>query len=430
TDSFDRPEDFIYVQQVDGSERWCLVETDQNQMAVSYVDKSPGVQNLNLAVCGYYQFKHSTSLKKCLKKVISEGNTQISHLLGEYQKEHPIRVVKADNWFDFGNIDNLVKARRELLQSRFFNSLKIDPVLNTITKVSEMDEKLREELKWYELVPEKLKVLSPRIISKEVVEGKLQLVQEYYGYPTLAELYLFSDLTVENWNSILKKLIVLTREFRKFSGALEKKDMQLMYSNKTFDRLATMHNQSQEWKVVLESPEIVINDKTYINFVKLKPWLDSRINKLIEDASNGSIIHGDYCFSNILFDYHSQIIRLIDPRGRFGQPGIFGDPRYDLAKLRHSIVGLYDYIMADLFELNTRSSLDFQIHFFTNGVPHHVQKSFDDLVIEEGFNKSDIMFIEALLFLSMLPLHKEKPSRQKAMYLTGILRLNEIMVCE
>lgn len=430
TDSYDRQEDFIYAQEVDDSERWCLVEQDENQLAVSYIDKSPGVHHLNMAVCGYYHIKHAGSLKMCIQDSIRKGHTQISHLLASYQKVHQVRVVKTSHWLDFGNIDNLIKARRELLQGRYFNSLTIDPILNTITKVSEMDEKLRQELKWYELIPEKLKVLSPRIISKQEVNGKLHLVQEYYGYPTLAELYLFSDLTIENWISILKKLIVLTREFRKFKTELLPEDMRAVYATKTFDRLAALQSQNQEWKQILEAPEISINGQKLKNISQLEPWIKKRIEKLIEKNNVGSVIHGDYCFSNILFDYHGQIIRLIDPRGSFGKPGVYGDPRYDLAKLRHSVVGLYDYIIADLFELSVLSNSDYHLQVFTNEIPSGLQKSFDTFVIGDGYDSTDIMFIEALLFLSMLPLHKEKPLRQKAMYLTGILRLNEIIECE
>jgi hypothetical protein len=38
----------------------------------------------------------------------------------------------------------------------------------------------------------------------------------------------------------------------------------------------------------------------------------------------------------------------------------------------------------------------------------------------------EIKFIEALLFLSMIPLHKDKPLRQQLMYCIGITLLNDI----
>jgi hypothetical protein len=46
--------------------------------------------------------------------------------------------------------------------------------------------------------------------------------------------------------------------------------------------------------------------------------------------------------------------------------------------------------------------------------------------VESGYNLQHIKFIEGLLFISMLPLHQDYPKRQLMMFLTGIVRLNEV----
>lgn len=140
---------------------------------------------------------------------------------------------------------------------------------------------------------------------------------------------------------------------------------------------------------------------------------------------HGCIIHGDFCFSNILFDVNNQIVRLIDPRGSFGAKGIFGDPRYDIAKLRHSLSGCYDYMTADLFELRQTGD-SFQACFFMDEAQTSIRQPFDNLVLQNGFLLDEIKFIEGLLFLSMPPLHYGHPERQKIMYLTGLTLLNEV----
>src|SRR5690606_20830874 len=71
-----------------------------------------------------------------------------------------------------------------------------------------------------------------------------------------------------------------------------------------------------------------------------------------------SYIHGDCCFSNILVSEnsprHPQILKFIDMRGSFGGiPGTGGDIRYDYAKLLHSSSGYYEYLINDLFFLDT-----------------------------------------------------------------------------
>jgi dTDP-glucose pyrophosphorylase len=423
-DAFNHPEDLIYVHEVRDSERWCLAIFNNEQQVEGYIDKQPRAPMPHWAVCGYYQLRDLQLAKQAINSCIQDGRKQVSEMLARYQQSRPIKAMKAELWYDFGNIDNLILSRQKLLQSRFFNSLSVDGVLNTITKVSEMDEKLRLELRWYEDIPDRLKVLTPRIISKEVRDGKLHLTQEYYGYPTLAELYLFSDLSVETWFSILRKLIVLHQEFTSFKTQLDVNDSRTMYLTKTSERLAAFRKLHPRWNELLSSDYIILNGERLGNLPLIMNAVEERIDELL--TTEGSIIHGDYCFSNILYDYNNQIVRLIDPRGSFGKPGIYGDPRYDMAKLRHSISGLYDYIVSDLFRI-TEEGATFNVDLYCNRVPSTITPFFDTLLEESGYKPKEVQFIEALLFVSMLPLHQENPQRQKMMYLTGIKILNQIL---
>ena len=43
---------------------------------------------------------------------------------------------------------------------------------------------------------------------------------------------------------------------------------------------------------------------------------------------------------------------------------IYGDPRYDLCKLNHSIEGDYDFFVNGLFELNKLNKNQFTLHCF------------------------------------------------------------------
>ena len=121
-------------------------------------------------------------------------------------------------------------------------------------------------------------------------------------------------------------------------------------------------------------------------------------------------------------------IRLIDPRGSFGKPGIYGDPRYDIAKLRHSVCGQYDYIMSDLFSLDwEEGSANFSTTIFSNEIQEEVGDYFDNKLIEAGYSLKEIKFIEGLLFLSMLPYHEGNLERQIMMYLRSIMLLNPVL---
>ena len=134
-----------------------------------------------------------------------------------------------------------------------------------------------------------------------------------------------------------------------------------------------------------------------------------------------------YCFSNILFDSSNYCFRLIDPRGRLDKEAvIYGDPRYDIAKLRHSVVGLYDFIVQDLFKLDTISYNEFSYKIFSQNNYFNLEKVFDKYVEQYNYNNFEIKFIEGLLFLSMIPLHDDNITRQKMFYIRALEIFNSL----
>jgi hypothetical protein len=136
-------------------------------------------------------------------------------------------------------------------------------------------------------------------------------------------------------------------------------------------------------------------------------------------------MHGDFCFSNILFGGRTRRVRLIDPRGTVD--GISyscgGDPRYDMAKLAHSALGFYDLVIADRCECRRIAELGFELEFDPPPGILRVANRFTDLrALGIKFGDPVIVAIMVLLFLSMLPLHKDRPDRQWA-FLANALRL-------
>ena len=131
-------------------------------------------------------------------------------------------------------------------------------------------------------------------------------------------------------------------------------------------------------------------------------------------------IHGDFCFSNLLYDPKVRLIKMIDPRGEFGVPGVFGDRRYDLAKLAHSYAGKYDFIVSDLFSVEIESQGRLHVHLRTNDYYTRVQSIFDAVLLPDLELRRQVYALQALLFLSMLPLHADQPRRQLAMLAIGL----------
>ncbi len=425
TDPFEGEQSFLYTASVDYSRRWCLVETDAEGVITAYADKQGHVSSDLRAVAGYYHLHDGERLKTCVCAAVHAGERELSDVLRRYGERCPIFSRAVHRWYDFGHVDRLADARRRLISSRSFNTLSVDPIVHTVTKTSTRGEKLTDELNWYRLLPAELQVLTPRLLKHEVLADRVSMTQEYYGYGSLAEMFVFGDLPAATWGSIFQRVMDVHRLFCRYSGTLPREAIAEVYVDKTETRIAQLRAMGGEWTRILALESIVCNGRRLANLPELLDRV-RQVGDRLAGSAKVRIIHGDYCFSNILYDINHQIVRLVDPRGEFGEKGIFGDPRYDVAKLRHSVCGLYDFMVFDMFSL-THSGENFALDFH-NAPDAEIGDMFDGIVKHAGYNLSEIKFIEGILFVSMIPLHADQPQRQKAMYCRGIELLNDVLL--
>jgi len=110
--------------------------------------------------------------------------------------------------------------------------------------------------------------------------------------------------------------------------------------------------------------------------------------------------------------------KLIDPRGSYGTLGMYGDLRYELAKLLHSVDGKYESIIHDLYTIK-----EGKVIFYMSEAKEKCFKAAQEVIFKfaetKGITKRELQVIECSLFLSMLPLHNENKSHQEAFYLTA-----------
>ena len=198
-----------------------------------------------------------------------------------------------------------------------------------------------------------------------------------------------------------------------------------MYSNKTIKRLDVMKNNDKFKDYYTHS--IIVNSKEYKPLNEVCEILKNKIPNLLFNIDCFNIIHGDLCFTNILIDPNFDFCRLIDPRGNFGLFDIYGDFRYELAKLFHSIDGEYDYIIRDLFTLKVENSkISYRIKETQQN--NKLYKLFLEVFSNEiQDRKKEIELIEALLFLSMLPLHSDNIKHQYVMLAKGLEILDRVI---
>ncbi len=423
-DKYNIDQDFVYISNVVDSENWCVAETNSENKITALTDKQKLPGDTFNALAGYYSFLDSALLRNSVSVAKKLQKKELSSVLLNYSTKRSIKTIEAVDWFDFGHMETFIVSKKSLLRPRHFNQLVIHPLYNTITKISKNNDKLYDELNWYILLPEELQVLTPRILRKEFKEGKVSITQEFYGYPPLSELYVYGDLSLSVWKSILSYLFDVHKLFLKYSVPSDSSSIENMYITKTQSRVLALQEQSEYWKSVWDYDVIEANGKKFHNYKFLLQKLDDKL-KSLSSVTNFTIIHGDYCLSNILYDVKNQIVKLIDPRGSFGQKGIYGDSRYDIAKMRHSISGSYDYIVGDLFYVESVEN-KFEFSIFNNPNTTELRKHLDRLIQDSNYNLEEIKLIEGLLFLSMLPYHADYFERQKMMYLQGLFILNEL----
>lgn len=398
---------------IDDQSRWCTVEVDGQGKVRAFHNKTEVGHAEHLAV-GVYRI---ASLPEQLALPLRLRDPEISDVLvaclppgGQYQ------VVMVPQWFDVGHIDRYHFAKKRLLEARSFNSLEFDDFLGTVTKRSKHWEKLELEAAWVQTLPEGLQALAPRVIRLHRDRENTSVTMEYYGYTTAAELWLYSSFSSGTLGSMTRRLLEVLDRFRTHKRSVTRADFELIYRDKTVARVAEARRNSPLLDHLFALDEVEINGRVIPGWNTLWPALQDMVDALY-DPRDCSLIHGDFCLSNILYDVGGGIVRVIDARGKWGNSD-GGDIKYDVAKLRHSLCGLYDFIVNDLFEC--RVDGDSAIHYrLANNRHAEVGRQFDRIV-GERFDLNQIKLIEGLLFISMLPLHANKPNRQLAMFVTGM----------
>jgi dTDP-glucose pyrophosphorylase len=418
----------VLVQTVDDSYRWCTVDIGSEGTVTNWHDKEIGLPGPMPALIGAYYFPDTAELREAAHRAdeiaaAESRRTEMADLLKNVALRRPIRAIAAGDWLDCGNADRRDSSHRILLQKREFNELRIDGVFGTVTKRSRHIEKLLDEINYLRLLPPELSVLFPRVVDYSTDYQEPWLTMEYYGYPSLADVFVFENVDPAIWEQVflhLRQIVIdgfMAKKYPLPEGALRE-----MYLGKTRKRLDSTPGPSALQDLIRYEGPLSINGRTMSNLSSLWDRLDDEVGRLAENVQ-GCIIHGDLCLSNILYDLRSRVCKLLDPRGSFGAAGIYGDPRYDVAKLYHSIYGLYDFITNDLFHVSASGGY---IRLDIRSRPQHgqIRERFEKVFFEH-FERREILLITGLLFASMPALHYDAPARQLAMYARSLQLFDE-----
>lgn len=401
--------------------RWTIFEGDE-RITTIVRKHSPFSQGHHNVFTGLFGIADGAAYHEELSSVLrgeQSGPDPFYTALQSYLSNREYELVEVDEWVDVGHLDTYYEAKKRFLNVREFNSLSLDANQNIITKTSDRVETLQSESNWYNALPDNLQPFVPRIYGYDRTQSRLKI--EYVGYPSLRDIYLYGSHGLDVWNSIFESLFTVLHTFADHRTTADiQSSLEEIYVQKTRNRIARIDTDGGLSPFFGSC--VSINGDKYPGIPPILESLEERIHESgLLDIDHFTVIHGDLCFANILYDLRNGMVKLIDPRGKFGQHVIHGDPRYDLAKLRHSISGGYEFIINDMFDTSVSPSDD-SVTYAVHRNNEHQQRSllFDNLLKQQYPDWfDDVLMIESLLFLSMVPLHGDSVNRQQCMLARG-----------
>ena len=415
-------EDLVAVATVEDNYDWAIVNEDDEHWLVSS-QNTLTVQE-HPVVTGYFKFSSPRQLVRC----ITQCNWQFLEGLGRYREATGLSTVKVSNWLDFGHANTYFRSKSAHTTQRVFNDLKITP--NWIEKSGTHAAKIEAEANWFESLPAMLRRFTPQYLGRPEEQNNSSYRLEYLHHTPLNELYVFADIPPLLWSKIFKECLSFLRECKAHSSLGNNQpaaDLSALFARKTTSRLESFSRES--------------GISVGTNFQFRSKEAESRTIELsLEDLVKGSesrlpsretastLVHGDFCFSNILYEFRTNRVKVIDPRGLTpnGEQSIYGDIRYDLAKLSHSVLGMYDWIIAG-YHNTVFNGHEISITLPETPKLHDIRQLFLEMVESEfSVTPTEIYAMQVHLFLSMLPLHNDDKHRQKAL-LANAFRLYDIM---
>ena len=426
-------EDSFYYSEDYRSEKWTFFEVQEGRINEIY-DKTASKNTEKLKgklFVGVFRISDAQLFKACLSRAFEEQHRTINSFyraLQLYSATRRVLPISTENWFDIGHEDRYYNSALEV-KAREFNHIIIDKNRGILKKTSDDVDKFIGEIKWYLKLPADIEYIRPRIFDYDTSYISPYVTMEYYAYHTVHELFLYGDLNKKQWIDIFSRIHFVCKDLHRYSveDSAIKAALEEMYLTKTLIRFERLRENDSFKSFFINT--INVNGFRYKSLDNVIPILQCTIPELLYDVEKFCIIHGDLCFSNIMVDNNFSFIKVVDPRGKFGKFDIYGDPRYELAKLFHSVDGKYDFIIKDLFTVDYdigNTCIQFSISDRKRDYDLYqiFIDSFADVI---GGDLKRIELIEALLFLSMIPLHGESINHQMVMLGTGLEILNRVV---
>ncbi|MBQ3797425.1 MAG: NTP transferase domain-containing protein [Butyrivibrio sp.] len=368
-------------------------------------------RSIEHGVAGFFLFRN---------KAVIEDVPESGELVRWMQeKKLKFKEISLAGTREFGLLEEYEKLGQ--VKTRPFNRITVDGDVLTKESVDEQGKKLaKRECAWYEKARDK------GIKGLPVIYETSPLKMEFIKGRNIYDC----NYKYEDKKRILASLVDTLKNLHESERVpTDSFSMREAYYNKTMQRLSKV----QALVPYAMEKEIVVNGRKCKNVFYHRHELENALGKLKCDCF--SFIHGDCTFSNLMIRDNGEPV-LIDPRGYFGYTEIFGDERYDWAKLYYSIVGNYDRFNLKKFALDIGGhsiadgkTIDYLkegevlLTIESNGW-EDMEKDFFDFT---GADKEEIKLLHAVIWLSLTTYAWQDYDSVCGSFYNGLYYLEEVL---
>ncbi|MCR4792615.1 MAG: NTP transferase domain-containing protein [Lachnospiraceae bacterium] len=311
---------------------------------------------------------------------------------------------------EFGLIEEYEKL--EISKCRPFNRITINGDVLTKEPVDAQGRKLaKRESSWYEKAQNLGIDILPRIYATSPLQMELIHGQNIYE----------CDLAYDERKTILEKLVASLAKLHESDRIpSDPFSVREAYYSKTFDRLSKI----RDMLPFADERCITVNGRKCRNVFFYRRELEKKLDNLINDCEEFAFIHGDCTFSNMMLRDDGEPV-LIDPRGYFGFTEMYGDIRYDWAKIYYSIAGNYDRFNLKKFKLEISESgeAEVSLQIESNG-----WEDLADYFLElTGCDSYEIKLLHAVIWLSLTTYAWQDYDSVCGAFYNGLYYLEEVL---
>lgn len=307
---------------------------------------------------------------------------------------------------DLSDVGTLQDVLAGQFDTRYFNSVERQNY--TVVKRSRDRNKMRSEYEFYDRVPPEFQMFLVQPFDFNDDGKTASYRMERVTQPDMALQWVNRAFTKPEFEAFLRHFFyfISVRPTRSCTSDVASAEEERLYVDKVLSRIGDL--------------------KAMPEYAKLAPLmelafggLDSLVRRYLDLFQRARrrrplhrmvIGHGDPCFSNILYSKTAQSLKLIDPRGLPSGGDPYTDEYYDIAKLSHSVCGRYDFLNQDKFTIALGEDLVPRLSLDTP-YPDWALELFEVMVAEAGYDLELARIYECSLFISMLPLHIDKPKK-------------------